>query len=141
MSTQNYIYSVIHKTMGLENGSFSDLESAEKWRDFITHGENEWIITKIEPTNYIVPEWFNMNDLYYFAYISKECLKNSISNYINIRRTSGQSISHFLRQGDQLDIVYLRNNGDGLLYTKANSLEEAKEKAINLFEDWFNKNN
>ena len=38
------------------------------------------------------------------------------------------------------DKVY-SNENRLLLNTKANSLEEAKEKAITMFEDWFNKNN
>ena len=151
MSTPIIIYSVHYEFIG--NYIFDDLKSAEKWRDFLSTEDIQFVIdeSKIEIDNKQVPEWYDKNDFYYTAYLflkdNNVNVKNPrefIQDSMKGKQNSGIRVLRIFEGGEQLDKVYtwkLRDERKLYLHTKANSLEKAKEKAITLFEDWFNKNN
>jgi hypothetical protein len=147
MSTSIIIYSVHYECIG--NYIFDDLESAEKWRDFLSFEDIKYVIdeSKIEIDNKQVPEWYDKNDFYYTAYLflkdNNVNVKNPrefIQDSISWNQISGIRVSRIFESGEQLDKVYTWGR-KLYLYTKTNSIEKAKEKAITMFEDWFNKNN
>lgn len=150
MSTQNYIYIVhseslfnCHSSDGwLEISDFDfffDLESAEKWRDFASCPLYKFEITKAPINDTTIPETFNKDDLHFRAVIREKHLQK-LNEFLCAHQISGLTVWNYLNSGQKLNEIYKDSEDWFSVCLKANSIDEAREKATSLFEDWFNKN-
>ena len=154
MNTQNYIY-IVHSE-GLLNSYmaqgwveisdfdfFYDLESAEKWRDFVSCPIHKFEITKAPINNTTIPEAFNKDDLHFTASIREKQLPklNICTNYLNVLEMSGLAVWNYLNSSQKLNEIYKDSEDWFSVCLKANSIAEAREKAATLFVDWLKHKN
>jgi hypothetical protein len=109
------------------------LQAAENWRDFNSHDLRNLVVMPVKVNEGIIPEWFNKMDKFYMVSLRKEWRYRVHSEWINTHPESGNEIKKLYDRNGKLDTLYT-NSDWYMLFTKANSREEAREKSIGLFE-------